>query len=188
MRRSHGISHTQIGLLTILILFLVCPYAIASDVQSNRAQAPNFTLNTLKGEQASLTDVRGKAVVLSFWASWCKPCIQELGFLKKLAKKHSNDLVVFGIATDAPETIAGVRRIAKRKRLTMPILLDSEGSVMGNYNPRGVMPFSVYIDRQGRIHSEHEGFAAGDETKLTAVVEALIGENPKTSTQDVKKP
>ena len=186
MQRTHGLGHSQIGLMSIVLLFLVCPYTHASEVQVKRAQAPNFTLNTLKGDQASLTDVKGKDVVLSFWASWCKPCIQELGFLKKLAKKHSDDLVVFGIATDAPETIAGVRRIAKRKRLTMPILLDSEGSVMGTYNPRGVMPFSVYIDRQGRIHSEHEGFAAGDEAKLTAVVETLIGERPKATTQEVK--
>ncbi len=162
--------------------------AVASESQGTRAQAPNFTLKTLKGEQVSLTDARGKIVVLSFWASWCKPCIQELGFLKKLAAQHPEELVVFGIATDAPETMAGVRRTVKRKRLNMPILLDSEGSVMGNFNPRGVMPFSAYIDRKGRIHSVHEGFSSGDEAKLTSVVEGLIKEKSAPTDDGSKAP
>ena len=150
--------------------------AAFAEGRGQRAQAPNFTLKSLKGHQTSLSDAQGKVLVLSFWASWCKPCIQELGFLKKLAAQHPDNLVVYGIATDAPDTMASVRRVVKRKRLNMPILFDSDGSVMGNYNPRGVMPFSAYIDRQGRIHSVHEGFSSGDEMKLTSLVEGLINE------------
>ena len=127
-------------------------------------------------DQFKFESVRGKVVVISFWASWCKPCIQELGYLKVLAKEHPNDMVVLAISTDAPNTIAGVRKIVKRKRLTMPILLDSDGAVMNEVNPRGTLPFSVYVDRQGRIGATHDGFSSGDEDKLKAVVEALIAE------------
>ena len=118
---------------------------------------------------------------MSFWASWCKPCIQELGYLKKLAAEYPKEMTVLAISTDAPNTLAGVRKIVKRKRLTMPVLLDSEGAVMNEINPRGTLPFSAYVDRKGQIGATHDGFASGDEAKIKKVVLALLAEGKQTS-------
>ena len=162
--------------LIIALLTLLAVPVSAAELNTVRPQAPDFTLQMLNGESFSFNAVKGKVVVVSFWASWCKPCIQELGFLKTLQAKHPNDLAVLAIATDDPNTISKVRMVVKRKKLTMPILLDQDGTVMGQLNPRGSLPFSVYIDKKGGIASVHDGFASGDETKLEAVINALLAE------------
>ena len=164
-------------LFTILLFaLLVAPPASASELAEKRPEVSNFSLRTLKGEQFKFESVKGKVVVVSFWASWCKPCIQELGFLKKLQKKYPNQFVVLAVSTDDSNTIAGVRKIVRRKKLTMPILMDSQGSLMGELNARGNLPFSVYVDRTGRIAAKHDGFASGDEEKIEAIVKALLAE------------
>ena len=71
--------------------------------------------------------------------------------------------------------------LVKRKKLTMPILLDQDGTVMGMLNPRGSLPFSVYVDKQGKIASTHDGFASGDEGKLESTVNALLAEGTTPS-------
>ncbi len=179
-------------LATLLVGALTITTSHGAELKKNRPAVSNFSLNTLKGDRFQFNSVRGKVVVISFWASWCKPCIQELGYLKILAKAHPDEMVVLAVSTDAPNTIAGVRKIVKRKRLTMPILLDTDGTVMNEVNPRGTLPFSVYVDRQGNIGATHDGFSSGDEDKLKATVEALLAE-PKTAAKPdvppaVKKP
>ena len=73
-------------LAAVMISALGITTSYASELKTNRPAVSNFSLSTLKGEQFEFKSVRGKVVVISFWASWCKPCIQELGYLKKLAK------------------------------------------------------------------------------------------------------
>ena len=162
----------------ILLALLVSAPASAAELATKRPEVSNFSLGTLKGEQFKFESVKGKVVVISFWASWCKPCIQELGFLKKLQKKYDGQFIVLAVSTDDSNTIAGVRKIVRRKKLTMPILLDSQGSLMGELNARGNLPFSVYVDRQGRIAAKHDGFASGDEDKIEVLIKALLAETP----------
>jgi len=162
-------------LLTLTLAFSMP--AIAGELATKRPEVSNFSLQTLKGERFKFASVKGKVVVISFWASWCKPCIQELGFLKKLKKKLDNGFVVLAVSTDDPNTMASVRKIVRRKRLNMPILLDTQGSLMGEMNARGTMPYSVYVDVKGRIAAKHDGFASGDEPKIEKIVKALLKES-----------
>jgi len=165
--------------MRFLILVLMVLFALpanAGELNTVRPQAPQFSLQMLNGETFQFSSTKGKVVVVSFWASWCKPCIQELGFLKTLQAQHPDKLAVLAIATDDPNTISKVRMIVKRKKLTMPVLLDQDGTVMGLLNSRGSLPFSVYIDKQGNIASTHDGFSSGDEEKLEATVKTLLAE------------
>ena len=142
--------------------------------------APTIQLDSTKGNYVSLADYKGKVVVVSWWATWCKPCIMELKFLNKLAKTYPKDVVVLAIATDGPETQAEVRTTIHSKQLkNLVVLLDSTGDT----NPTGMLPYSIYVDHKGSQCYEQQGFTAGDEFQITKKVLALIKKknftNPK---------
>ena len=99
--------------------------------------------------------------------------------MKTLKKKLDNRFVVLAVNTDDSNTIASARKIVRKKKLKMPILLDKQGSLMSELNPRGQLPYSVYIDVKGRIAATHDGFAAGDESKIEKIVLALLKEGKK---------
>ena len=120
----------------------------------------NIELTSIKGEYVQTSSFKGKVVVVSWWATWCKPCIQELKFLNKLVKKYPKELVGIAISTDGPDTVSSVRSTVRTKRLdSLTVLLDSDGST----NPTGNLPYSIYIDREGLQCSDHSGFSPGDE-------------------------
>ncbi|MCA9537753.1 MAG: TlpA family protein disulfide reductase [Myxococcales bacterium] len=162
----------------LLLAFTVLPLtAWAEDAPAARPTVADFALDTLDGARIKLSENRGKVVVVSFWASWCKPCKQELPFLDGFATTYGKDgLAVLSIATDGPRTLAEVRRFVKQKKLGIPVLLDKDGAVLADLNPRGVMPFTLYIDRNGGLHSTTDSFSAGDETKIEATIKALLAE------------
>ncbi len=149
----------------------------AEPAAPDRPAVADFSLETLAGERVSLKDYAGKVVLVSFWATWCKPCKQELPFLDDFAEKYGDQgFAVLAINTDGPRTMAEVRRFVKRKRLKMPQLLDKDGSLLQKLNPRGVMPFTLYLDRSHRIAETADSFSAGDEVKIEAAIQRLLAE------------
>ena len=144
---------------------------------ADRPTVADFTLNTLKGTPVRLADLKGKVVMINFWATWCRPCLQELKFVDEYYKQLKDKGVeVLAITTDGPQTLGKVRQTVKRRRWKMPVLLDQDGAVMANLNPRGNQPFTLYIDRAGRKAGEHDGYTAGDEKGMKATLEALLAE------------
>jgi peroxiredoxin len=167
------------ALLLAAALLSFAPLARAAEPAppESRADAGDFDLDDLEGNARSLGEFEGKVVIISFWATWCTPCLQELPFLDALYVEHgSDDLVVLAVSTDGPETTAQVRAISRRSDWSMPVLLDVDGSVMARLNPRGTQPFTIFVDRQGRIAHTHEGYVSGDEVSHAAVARALIAE------------
>lgn len=162
--------------LALFALLLAPVAAGALDAPESRPPVPAFELDDLDGDSVSLSDFEGKVVVISFWATWCAPCLQELPFMQGFYEAHDGNLVVLAITTDGPDTISEVRNIVRRNRWTMPILLDLDGGVMAQLNPRGTQPFTMFIDRQGRLAHSHEGFASGDEVAHGETIEALLAE------------
>lgn len=162
-----------------LTLLLVCLLGLSAraDETASRPVATAFTLNDLDGKQVRLGEYRGKVVVVSFWATWCAPCKQELKFLASYHEKlKSKGLVVLAVATDGPETQAQVRRIARRQRWTMPVLTDIDSSVAAALNPRGSIPCSLFVDRGGRIAHVHHGFTSGDQKSYLETIGKLLAE------------
>ena len=147
---------------------------------AERAKVPAFQLKDLKGKRVHIKDFKGKVVMISFWATWCVPCKRELDDLKKLYKKHKGDgFEVLAIATDGPETYSAIRGVVKRHRWPFRILPDKEGEATSILNPRGNVPFSMYVDRQGRLAHEHEGYAQGDAKKMATKIAELLAEPAK---------
>lgn len=141
-----------------------------------RAPAPPLTLPALEGDAVGLEALRGHVVVLAFWATWCAPCLLELPHLQVLADELPDQLVVLAISTDGPETRAEVASLVRERGLTLPVLLDETGAATELLNPRGTNPFTVVLDRSGRIAATHEGYAPGDERTLRATVLAVLDE------------
>ncbi len=121
--------------------------ASANELQVGRP-APPATLVTLSGQQISIADLRGKVVILTFWATWCEPCREELPLLSQYALEHGDGLRVLGVCLDTPDRLAEVRKIAET--LSFPVGLLSRASLPG-YGRIWRLPVNFTIDRAGRL-------------------------------------
>lgn len=171
----------QVLLFPLLMLGLLLP-SLPAEAQEVGPKASNFTLRTLDGGRVRLSDYEGKVVLLSFWATWCAPCKQELPILQGLLEKHEKDgLAVLAVNIDDPKTVAQVRRFVADRKLTMPIPLDGDSKVLGRFNPRHSLPFLQIIDHEGRRAFQHTGFTAGTEKVLEEQVRGLLDKLPKAA-------
>ena len=128
--------------------------ALPIGVQTGQ-QAPDFTLNGPDGVPVRLSDLRGRPIVLNFWATWCPPCRVEAPALQAAFERHESDgVVVLGI--DQREDAAAVRQFASEFGLTYPLLLDGEGSVSELYQVLGI-PTTVFLDARGVVAARHVG-------------------------------
>ena len=151
--------------------------AAFAEGNAERKAVGDFSLKNLKGKNVKLSDYKGSVVAINFWATWCKSCLKELPHFQKFYEQHKKSgFVVLAITTDGPETLSEVRTLVKRKRWKMPILLDQDGSLSAILNPKGTQPFTMLLDRKGRLVEEHEGFAKGDEKKYAKSIEKLLAE------------
>ena len=111
--------------------------------------APEATLVTLDGRPLSTTALLGQVVILSFWATWCVPCRDELPLLSKYATEHaSQGLTVLGFSLDTADQLAEVRKVAAK--LSFPVGLLERSSASG-YGRMWRLPVSFTIDRAGRL-------------------------------------
>jgi peroxiredoxin len=116
----------------------------------NGKPAPEFELKSLDGRQVRLSDYRGKAVLLNFWATWCAPCKIEMPWFVDLQKQYgAQGLQVIGIAMDdsSEDTIA---KFAQQMGINYPVLIGKE-AVGDAYGGVQFLPTTFFIDRQGRV-------------------------------------
>jgi peroxiredoxin len=124
--------------------------------------APNFTLKTLDGKTLTLSDLRGKAVVLNFWATWCPPCKVELPWFVDFQKQYGpQGLQIVGISEDegGKEKVA---KFVKEMGVNYTIAVD-DNSVSGKYGDVEDLPTTFYIDRDGKIVEYAMGLLDRDE-------------------------
>ena len=112
-------------------------------------QAPDFTLTLLDERVVSLSDYRGKIVVLNFWATWCQPCTEKMPYFQEVTESRDDAVI---LAVDFAEPHETVAAFAEENGLTFPIALDTDGAVNRLYNIRAY-PTTYILDTEGIIHS-----------------------------------
>jgi len=126
--------------------------------------APGFTLVNLEGKKVSLSDYKGRPLIVNFWATWCAPCKLEMPWFEEFRQKyHSQGFEILGIAEDdAPKD--EIEKTAKKINVSYPILL-TDGKVAPAYGGVDQLPMSFYIDRKGVVETETIGLASKDEVE-----------------------
>jgi peroxiredoxin len=143
--------------------------AVALSVGS---KAPEIDLADRDGKVVKVSELKGKVVLVDFWASWCAPCREELPVLEALHKKYAaQGLVVVGVNGDNDR--ANMDKFLRRTKLSFRVVHDSARGVAARYAPTK-MPSSYLIDRAGLVRHVHAGFKANDAEVLEREIKALL--------------
>lgn len=145
----------------ILVLGLIWIWASAVDPAQLAQQgiqapqegllAPEFTLNTLSGETIALKDLRGRPVLINFWASWCPPCRSEMPAMETMYSEfQAADLEILAVNVTYQDRLADAENFVQENQLTFPILLDRTGVVSELYQISS-LPTSFFVDSSGVI-------------------------------------
>ena len=126
--------------------------------------APDFSVTTLDGNEVTLSDLRGRRVIVDFWATWCPPCIKEIPHFIRLAKEHDLiELTIIGIS-DEPESM--LRQFAQKEGINY--LIASDELNFAPYNKITGIPTTFFIDEDGVIRDIHVGYMNYNDIKAAA--------------------
>ena len=159
-----------------LLLMLVVILAGCGEQRFGAKEAADFTLPALAaGESITLQDYRGDVVYLTFWASWCVPCRQEMPYLAQLWQRHREaGLRVIGINVE--EDSAAALQFAEDHDIPFPLVSDRDRAVSKLYRVPG-FPTHYIVDRRGKIRFSGLGFNLADVAAVSQEVETLLQES-----------
>jgi len=178
-----GEPRTEKKLITVLVIIVAglmtvtgCqsstePVSTVTKAITEGDLAPDFKLQDLDGKTVSLSGLRGRPVLLNFWATWCYWCFVEMPFLEEAHEEWtSKGLVVMMIAKG--ERLLTVNNYIQRYNLSLPVLLDTQETVANKYGVRGI-PVTFFIDRDGIIQGIRMGAFQSKEA-VDAYIEEII--------------
>jgi cytochrome c biogenesis protein CcmG, thiol:disulfide interchange protein DsbE len=154
----------RLGLDKILLAALLSIGSAASAQVKKGDHAADFQGKTLAGESLKLSSLRGKVVLLDFWASWCEPCKKELPLLAKMAPRLKQRGIEI-VAVNIDENRQNAEAFLRAHNLALTVVPDADKSIVGKYEPPK-MPSSFVVDRAGIVRSVNDGFEPGDESKI----------------------
>jgi thiol-disulfide isomerase/thioredoxin len=170
-----GKTHAEIkGAATATVNAAVDAAQEATVIQfvKNPDAAPAFQLNDLDGKLLSLSEAKGKIVLLNFWATWCGPCRAEIPDLVDLQKRYSDKLEIIALATDEDDPDE-VRRFILQSGINYRVAMVSD-EIRRDYGGVAALPTSFVIDPQGRIVQKHVGL--NDPSIYELEVKAMLGQ------------
>jgi len=144
----------------------------SADALNRGSRAPEIGLRDTQGRAVRMADLRGKVVVVDFWASWCAPCREELPVLDRLQRRYEDHgLVVVGVNIDREES--NMTSFLRRTPVSFRVVHDSGHRVADRYQPPR-MPSSYVIDKRGVVRFVHAGFRASDAQRLEREIRQLL--------------
>ena len=137
--------------------------------------APGFTLTSTDGKKVSLSDFKGRPVLVNFWATWCGPCKLEMPWLEEFSNKYkAQGLVVLGMDEDQDMRPEDVARTAKKIGVSYPILMpDKNETTSKAYGGIDYTPETFYVDKSGKVIAVSLGAPSKD--RMEALIQQAIG-------------
>jgi len=148
---------------------LLAPDSGGSDIEGKTA--PAFSLPGIDGRQITTQGFAGSVVVLDFWASWCGPCVASLPHLDGIYNDFKNKGVKF-FAINLQEDKDTIQKFVADSKLSIPVLMDSDGKVAAQYDSEGGIPFTVVIGKDGKVLKA--GFLGGDEDQIRPIIQSAL--------------
>ena len=172
--------------LTVALLQLLFVMTVASPAHADGAMsiaqrgvvkpgepAPNFRLRDMNGRIVALSDLRGKVVLLNFWATWCGPCRVEMPAMERLYRAYDRkDFEILAVSTDA-QGVAVTRPFQQENKLTFPILHDADFRVGLSYGAR-TLPMTFMVDREGTVRQHIFGARDWEAPEAHQLIELLM--------------
>ena len=155
----------------------------AEAMQMRGKVAPAFTLATLDGKKVSLSDYKGRPVLVNFWATWCGPCKVEMPWFEEFRKQYAaQGFEILGLADDVDAGKDAIAKVAQKTGVTYPILLTDGKIQMAYGGPDGMdyLPMSFYVDKNGVIVEETAGLGSKDE--IEAHIKKIVASGSTTAT------
>ena len=158
--------------LTMALFLIGTAAASAQELGS----VPGFSARDLKGKKVDLAGIFSRGpTVITFWATWCKPCRKELPELQKLADTYGEQgFSVIGVNGDGPVDQAKIRPYVKALGFDFTVIPDPDGEIRRRMQVE-VFPTSFLVDREGKIVHRQVGYRRGDEAILEARIREMIG-------------
>ncbi len=154
-RRTNAVFVVIALLVALVGLPAFDGWSMGSRVPAVGMQAEDFSLIDLEGKTKSLSQYRGKTVLVNFWATWCKPCTTEMPAMQKIYDKLRDKGFVV-LAVNELEDDAKVREHIKQYGHTFPVLMDRDNKVANQFGVFG-LPVSVFIDDKGVVQEYIKG-------------------------------
>jgi thiol-disulfide isomerase/thioredoxin len=159
---------------TRLLLAVAAAFALGSCAPAGPETAPEVRFTSLTGQPFSTSDLRGKVVLVNFWATWCAPCRKEMPHLNRIADKYrASGLVMLGVNID--DDVRTASDVAAKLGVKFPVLLDTDKKVSKLYDLNS-MPSTLVIDRNGRVRYVHRGYQDGYEDQYDKQIRDLLKE------------
>lgn len=165
----------RLSLIIICIALFSTFVSAQSEEDLKGRKAPNFKLTDLNGKFVELNKETGNGpILLSFWATWCKPCLEEMSEFNKIYSQYKDKgFKLLAISTDAEKTVAKVKPYIKSKGYDFTVLFDTNSDVARKYYAQQ-MPYTVMLDKNGNIVYSHLGYMKGDEIKVEKLLLELL--------------
>ena len=144
--------------------------------------APDFTLPGNDGKKTRLQSLRGKVVVINFWATWCGPCVAELPSLKQMSDQLRGPRFTL-LTVDVQEEPGRVQAFLQRYGMSLSVLYDEEGDVQQLYGVRG-LPTTIVVDAAGNLVGRALGARQWNSPDALTYFRGLIGNKPAGSAED----
>ena len=166
----------RIFAVLLLLIAVVASGCSKKDVPAQEgAAAPDFTLSDLSGKQVQLSSLKGKVVLVNFWATWCPPCREEIPSMVKLNQiMQGRNYQMLAISIDEGGKQA-VQEFFRQNGVTLPVLLDTDGSVSRRYGTTGV-PETFIVDGKGTIRKKVIGGVEWSSPEVVRFLEELMQE------------
>ncbi len=172
MKFTFHVKILILGFCTVGVFLL--SHCAKEQTQSSLGPAPDFTLKTFDGKEITLSQLKGKVVLLDFWATWCGPCKESIPHLIQLYKDYQEKgFELVGMNVDRGDGEA-VRRFVASMDIPYPVVAAPE-DVVRSYRVTGI-PATFLIDREGKIRERVAGFNSTIAKQLTAKVADLTSE------------